>query len=85
VVLFCFDCLYVDGEVLLKKSLRERREALYKAIVPQEGKVQFATSKTSKDVDELQVNITLASILVIVVTLKWLPADWKDMLAGVSG
>ena len=55
VVLYYFDCLYLDGEVLLKKSLRERREAMHKAIIPQEGKVQFATCKTSKDVEELQV------------------------------
>lgn len=55
VVFYCFDCLYLDGEVLLKKSLRERREAMHKAIIPQEGKVQFATCKTSKDVEELQV------------------------------
>jgi DNA ligase 1 len=54
-VLYCFDCLYLNGEVLLKKPLQERREAMHKAIVPQEGKVQFATCKTSKDVEELQV------------------------------
>ena len=54
-MLYCFDCLYLDGEVLLKRSLLERREAMHKAIVPQEGKVQFATCKTSKDVEELQV------------------------------
>lgn len=55
VVLYCFDCLYLDGEVLLRKPLRDRREAMYKSIIPEEGKLQFATAKISRDIDELQV------------------------------
>lgn len=54
VVLYCFDCLYLDGDVLLRKPLRVRREAMYRSIVPHEGQVQFATAKTSRDIDELQ-------------------------------
>eukprot|EP00892_Ulva_mutabilis_P007850 jgi/Ulvmu1/5437/UM222_0001.1 len=54
VVLYCFDCLYLDGDVLLRKPLRERREAMYRSIIPQDGQVQFATAKTSRDIDELQ-------------------------------
>lgn len=57
VVLYCFDCLYLDGEVLLRKPLRDRREAMYKSIIPEEGKLQFATAKTSRDIDELQVRL----------------------------
>jgi ATP-dependent DNA ligase len=55
VVLYCFDCLYLDGEVLMRRPLVERRKAMYEAIVPQEGKIQFATAKISRDLEELQV------------------------------
>jgi DNA ligase 1 len=55
VVLYCFDCLYLDGEVMLRRPLVERRKAMYDAIIPQEGKIQFATAKTSRDLEELQV------------------------------
>lgn len=62
VVLYCFDCLYLDGEVLLRKPLRDRREAMYRSIIPEEGKVQFATAKTSRDIDELQVCFDLGCV-----------------------
>lgn len=54
VVLMAFDCLYLNGEVMLRKPLVERRAALYASIKPEEGKVQFAVAKTSRDVEELQ-------------------------------
>ena len=54
VVLYCFDCLYLNGNVMLRRPLVERRDAMYGAIVPQEGKIQFATTKTSRDIEELQ-------------------------------
>lgn len=54
IVLYAFDCLYLNGDVMLRRPLLERREALYNAIVPAEGKIQFATAKTSRDLEELQ-------------------------------
>lgn len=53
VCVFAFDCLYLNGEALLKKSLSERREALRAAIKPTPGKMELATAKTSHDVEEL--------------------------------
>ena len=53
--MFAFDCLYINGKSLLKEPLEERRKALYGALNEIEGETQFATAKTSRDVDELQV------------------------------
>lgn len=53
VCVFAFDCLYLDGKVLLQEPLTVRREALYKALVPSPGKLEFATAKVSSDIDEL--------------------------------
>lgn len=55
VVLFAFDCLHLNGQSLLHKPLTERREALYSALVEKEGQLQFASAKTSRDVEELEV------------------------------
>lgn len=52
---FAFDCLYINGRSLLREPLEERRKALYGALNEVEGEMQFATAKTSKDVEELQV------------------------------
>ncbi|GAX75595.1 hypothetical protein CEUSTIGMA_g3039.t1 [Chlamydomonas eustigma] len=54
VCVFAFDCLYINGRSLLKCPLEERRAALYSAMQEMEGEMQFATAKTSKDVEELQ-------------------------------
>jgi DNA ligase-1 len=54
VCVFAFDCLYINGRSLLKCPLEERRAALYGAMQEVEGEMQFATAKTSKDVEELQ-------------------------------
>ena len=53
VCVYAFDCLYLNGEALLKKSLTERREALYRAVRHTAGKMELATAKTSHDVEEL--------------------------------
>jgi ATP dependent DNA ligase domain len=53
VVLYGFDCLYLNGKVMMREPLHVRRQAMYDSIAPQEGKIQFATAKTSRDVDEL--------------------------------
>jgi hypothetical protein len=62
VVLYCFDCLYLDGDVMLRRPLLERREALYQAIIPEEGKIQFATQKTSRDLEELQARLRTSRV-----------------------
>eukprot|EP00890_Picochlorum_soloecismus_P002104 jgi/Picsp_1/2895/NSC_01120-R1_dna ligase len=53
VCVYAFDCLYINGEALLKRPLTERREALYKALKPTPGRLEFATAKVSHDVEEL--------------------------------
>ncbi|GFR47278.1 hypothetical protein Agub_g8965 [Astrephomene gubernaculifera] len=54
VVLFAFDCLYLNGESLLHRPLTERRQALYGALVEKPGELEFASAKTSRDVEELE-------------------------------
>ena len=53
VCVYAFDCLYLNGEALLKKSLTERRDALYKSVKQTACKMELATAKTSNDVEEL--------------------------------
>ncbi len=55
VVLFAFDCLYLNGESMLHRPLTERREALYGALKEVEGQLAYASAKTSRDVEELAV------------------------------
>ena len=45
VCLFAFDCLYLDGQVLLQRPLTERRAALYSAVSEQPGELMLATAK----------------------------------------
>lgn len=45
VLLFAFDCLYHNGEVLLQKPLTERRERLYSAISEKQGELAYAVAK----------------------------------------
>lgn len=54
VCLFAFDMLCYNDEPLISKPLRERRAQLYKVLKPVPGKFQFATSKITSDVEELQ-------------------------------
>ncbi|MEW5310040.1 MAG: hypothetical protein WDW38_001873 [Sanguina aurantia] len=60
VVLFAFDCLFLNGESLLHKPLTERRAALYASLEEKEGQLLFATTKTSTDIDELQAFLSEA-------------------------
>ena len=55
VALYAFDCLYLNGEPLLRKPMHERRAALYAAFREVPGEFFFVTEKTSRDVEELQV------------------------------
>ena len=55
VCVFAFDLLYLNGEAVVEKSLRERRELLHKAFTPVEGQFSFATSMNGQELDEIQV------------------------------
>jgi len=48
VCLFAFDCLYLDGRVLLQRPLTERRAALYSAVGEQPGELLFAVAKARR-------------------------------------
>jgi DNA ligase-1 len=54
VCVFAFDLLYLNGEPVVEKSLRERRELLHTAFNPVEGEFAFATSMNGQEIDEIQ-------------------------------
>jgi len=54
VCVFAFDLLYINGEAVVEKSLRERRELLHKSFVPVEGEFAFATHQDGQELDEIQ-------------------------------
>ncbi|PQE06872.1 hypothetical protein CJF31_00010982 [Rutstroemia sp. NJR-2017a BVV2] len=54
VCVFAFDLLFLNGEAVVQKSLRERRELLHSAFEPIEGEFQFATSMNGQELDEIQ-------------------------------
>ncbi len=60
VCIFAFDLLYLNGESLLKKSLKERREKLYSSFVATDAKFQFAVHLDSNDTEEIQEFLTEA-------------------------
>ena len=45
VCLFAFDCLYLNGEMLLQRPLTERRAALLEAVEEKPGELQYALYK----------------------------------------
>ena len=45
VCLFAFDCLYLNGEMLLQRPLTERRKALLEAVREKPGELQYALYK----------------------------------------
>ena len=47
VCLFAFDCLYLNGTMLLQQPLTERRAALSQAVSEKPGELQFALFKAS--------------------------------------
>ena len=53
VCLFAFDCLYKDGETLLRRPLSERREALASSLVERPGEVQLAVGSRESGVEQL--------------------------------
>lgn len=54
VCVFAFDLLFLNGEPVVTKSLRERRELLHTAFNPVEGEFAFATSMNGREIDEIQ-------------------------------
>lgn len=54
VCVFAFDLLYLNGEAVVEKSLRERRDLLSTAFVPTEGEFQLATHMNGQELDEIQ-------------------------------
>lgn len=54
VCIFAFDMLFLNGEALVKKSLRERRDLLHSALQPVEGELTFAQYVDTRDVEEIQ-------------------------------
>lgn len=54
VCVFAFDILFLNGESVVEKSLRERRELLHGAFEPIEGEFAFATAMNGQEIDEIQ-------------------------------
>ncbi|EXJ93037.1 DNA ligase 1 [Capronia epimyces CBS 606.96] len=54
VCVFAFDLLFYNGEPLVKKSFRERRELLHNAFTLAEGEFSFAQYGDTRDVEEIQ-------------------------------
>lgn len=47
VCLYAFDCLFLNGKVIVDRPLTERREALYSAISEKPGELFYATAKVT--------------------------------------
>eukprot|EP01060_Flectonema_neradi_P026024 TRINITY_DN3487_c0_g1_i1.p1 TRINITY_DN3487_c0_g1~~TRINITY_DN3487_c0_g1_i1.p1 ORF type:complete len:764 (+),score=127.68 TRINITY_DN3487_c0_g1_i1:19-2310(+) len=54
VCVYAFDILYLNGEVLLHKTLKERKQHLYSAITEKEGDFLFATSRECSDQETIE-------------------------------
>ncbi|KAI2630666.1 ATP-dependent DNA ligase [Hypoxylon sp. NC1633] len=54
VCVFAFDLLFLNGEAVVEKSLRERRELLHDAFSPVEGEFAFATHMNGRELEEIQ-------------------------------
>lgn len=55
VCVFAFDLLFLNGEAIVEKSLRERRALLNEAFNPIEGEFTFATHMNGQELEEIQV------------------------------
>ncbi|KAL9042795.1 MAG: hypothetical protein Q9180_000332 [Flavoplaca navasiana] len=54
VCVFAFDMLFFNGEAVVEKPLRERRELLQQAFAPVEGEFAFAQYGDTSDLEEIQ-------------------------------
>ncbi|KAF2842124.1 ATP-dependent DNA ligase [Patellaria atrata CBS 101060] len=55
VCVFAFDLLYLNGEALVTKTLRERRELLRNSFIPVEGEFTFASYGDTNELDQIQI------------------------------
>jgi len=55
VAVFAFDLLYLNGEPLVRKAFKERRELLKKSFKEIEGEFLFAKSEDPATLEEVQV------------------------------
>jgi DNA ligase-1 len=55
VCVFAFDLLYLNGEALVNKPFRQRRDHMYEAFEEVEGEFTFAKYGNSQNVDEIQL------------------------------
>ncbi|KAI4946111.1 hypothetical protein J4E91_007554 [Alternaria rosae] len=55
VCVFAFDLLYLNGEALVTKSFRERREHLNEAFIPIEGEFALAKYGNTNELEEIQI------------------------------
>ncbi|KAI0480644.1 ATP-dependent DNA ligase [Xylariaceae sp. FL0804] len=54
VCVFAFDLLFLNGEAIVEKPLRERRELMHTAFKPIEGEFSFATHMNGQRLEEIQ-------------------------------
>ncbi|KAF9871654.1 hypothetical protein CkaCkLH20_10852 [Colletotrichum karsti] len=54
VCVFAFDLLYLNGEAIVEKPLRERRELLEQAFAPVEGEFSLATHMNGQELEQIQ-------------------------------
>ncbi|KAI1074669.1 ATP-dependent DNA ligase [Whalleya microplaca] len=54
VCVFAFDLLFLNGEAIVEKPLRERRELLQGAFTPVEGEFAFASHMNGQELEEIQ-------------------------------
>ncbi|KAI9826287.1 MAG: hypothetical protein M1832_000204 [Thelocarpon impressellum] len=54
VCVFAFDLLFLNGESVVKKTFRERRQLLHDAFAEVEGEFAFATYMNTSELDEIQ-------------------------------
>lgn len=54
VCVFAFDLLYLNGEALVNKPFRERRDLLHASFAPVEGEFAFAQFGDTNELDEIQ-------------------------------
>ncbi|KAM0334136.1 hypothetical protein ACHAQA_001156 [Verticillium albo-atrum] len=54
VCVFAFDLLYLNGEALVEKSLRDRRDLMVNAFSPVEGEFSIATSMDGQELEQIQ-------------------------------
>ncbi|RKO94884.1 DNA ligase like protein, partial [Caulochytrium protostelioides] len=54
VCVFAFDLLYLNGEALTRKTLRERRALLYEHFEAQDGRFAFAVHSEGSNVNDIQ-------------------------------